>query len=45
LLAKREKINARLQRYLDAETECWGLKVTRVEIKDVTLPKGMQPLR
>uniref|UniRef100_A0A7S2TXU8 Band 7 domain-containing protein n=1 Tax=Lotharella oceanica TaxID=641309 RepID=A0A7S2TXU8_9EUKA len=42
LLAKREKINARLQRYLDAETDSWGLKVTRVEIKDVTLPKAMQ---
>eukprot|EP00469_Lotharella_globosa_P014176 CAMPEP_0167830574 /NCGR_PEP_ID=MMETSP0112_2-20121227/13034_1 /TAXON_ID=91324 /ORGANISM="Lotharella globosa, Strain CCCM811" /LENGTH=201 /DNA_ID=CAMNT_0007734881 /DNA_START=541 /DNA_END=1146 /DNA_ORIENTATION=- len=42
LLSKRDKINQRLQSYLDAETDCWGLKVTRVEIKDVTLPKAMQ---
>ncbi|GAB5365325.1 hypothetical protein AAMO2058_001048000 [Amorphochlora amoebiformis] len=42
LLSHREKINERLKSYLDKETDSWGLKVTRVEIKDVTLPKVMQ---
>ena len=42
LLAHREKVNARLQRIIDEQTEPWGVKVTIVEVKDVELPQSMQ---
>jgi len=42
LLAERDAINQKLQRIIDDETEPWGIKVTRVEIKDVELPSTMQ---
>ncbi|HEY9765654.1 MAG TPA: slipin family protein [Chroococcales cyanobacterium] len=42
LLAKREEINARLQKIIDEQTEPWGVKVSIVEIKDVELPQTMQ---
>ncbi len=42
LLAKREKINERLQEILDTHTEPWGLKVSNVEVKNVDLPQEMQ---
>lgn len=42
LLAKREKINQKLQQIIDEQTEPWGIKVTIVEIKDVELPQSMQ---
>jgi regulator of protease activity HflC (stomatin/prohibitin superfamily) len=42
LLSKREKLNARLQTILDADTEPWGVKVTKVEVKQVDLPVEMQ---
>ena len=42
LLAERDIINQKLQKIIDAETEPWGIKVTRVEIKDVELPNTMQ---
>ncbi|MGQ0810637.1 MAG: slipin family protein [Nitrospiraceae bacterium] len=42
LLAKREDINAQLQRILDQQTEPWGVKVTAVEVKNVDLPQEMQ---
>lgn len=42
LLAKREKINQKLQQIIDEQTEPWGIKVTIVEIKDVELPQNMQ---
>jgi regulator of protease activity HflC (stomatin/prohibitin superfamily) len=42
LLAHREKVNERLQRIIDEQTEPWGVKVTIVEIKDVELPQSMQ---
>ncbi len=37
LLANREKINTRLQKIIDEQTEPWGIKVSTVEIKDVEL--------
>ena len=42
LLAKREDINAELQKVIDQQTEPWGIKVTAVEVKNVDLPVEMQ---
>jgi regulator of protease activity HflC (stomatin/prohibitin superfamily) len=42
LLSDRERIDAELQVSLDAQTEPWGVKVHRVEIRDVGLPESMQ---
>jgi regulator of protease activity HflC (stomatin/prohibitin superfamily) len=42
LLSQREKLNARLQAILDEHTEAWGIKVTKVEVKQVDLPQDMQ---
>ena len=42
LLAEREKINARIQSILDAQTEPWGVKVVLVELKHIDLPQDMQ---
>lgn len=42
LLAERDRIDAELQQALDLQTEAWGVKVHRVEIRDVGLPESMQ---
>src|ERR1017187_8176684 len=42
LLSQREKLNARLQTILDEQTEPWGIKVAKVEVKQVDLPQDMQ---
>ena len=42
LLAKRDELNARLQKIIDDQTEPWGIKVTTVEVKNVDLPAEMQ---
>jgi regulator of protease activity HflC (stomatin/prohibitin superfamily) len=42
LLAHRDKINQTLQEIIDRQTDPWGIKVTSVEIKDVSLPEGMK---
>jgi len=42
LLAKRDEVNAELQRIIDQQTEPWGVKVTAVEVKNVDLPVEMQ---
>lgn len=41
LLSQREKINMRLQTVIDLETDPWGIKVTKVEVKAVDLPDMM----
>lgn len=41
-LSSREEINAKMQETLDKATDEWGLKVTRVELKNITPPKEIE---
>ncbi len=41
LLSRREELNKRIQELLDVATDPWGVKVSAVTIRDVSLPEGM----
>ncbi len=41
LLSKRDELNQKLQQIIDDATEPWGIKVTIVEVRDVSLPADM----
>jgi regulator of protease activity HflC (stomatin/prohibitin superfamily) len=41
ILSKREDINKKMQATLDAATDPWGVKVSSVAIRDVSLPENM----
>ncbi len=41
LLSKREELNKKLQVVLDEATEPWGIKISAVTIRDVSLPESM----
>ena len=41
-LTSRDEVNARLRLVLDEVTEKWGVRVTRVELKDISPPKDIQ---
>lgn len=41
MLAERDKLNADIQRSLDAQTEAWGIKVSNVELKQIDLNETM----
>ena len=41
LLSKRDELNQRLQVIIDDATEPWGVKVSIVEVRDVSLPAEM----
>ncbi len=42
ILSEREKLNLQIQEILDADTEPWGVKVSKVEIKEIDLPEEMK---
>src|SRR5207237_5998176 len=42
LLSQRERINQHLQTVIDTQTEPYGVKVTAVEVRDVSLPETMK---
>ncbi|WP_409330112.1 slipin family protein [Trujillonella humicola] len=42
LLSDREAINTELRAVIDTPTEDWGIKIDRVEVKDISLPEGMR---
>ncbi|HWP61748.1 MAG TPA: slipin family protein [Candidatus Paceibacterota bacterium] len=42
LLAQTADINEQIKTVIDTHTEPWGVEVTAVEIKDITLPDNMQ---
>ncbi|CAF3881667.1 unnamed protein product [Rotaria magnacalcarata] len=42
ILAERDKIDTLIQTSLDEATDPWGVKVERVEVKDVRLPVALQ---
>jgi regulator of protease activity HflC (stomatin/prohibitin superfamily) len=41
ILSRREELNKRMQVILDAATDPWGVKVSSVAIRDVSLPENM----
>src|SRR5579871_917823 len=41
VLSKRDDINDKLLHVVDAAAAAWGIKVTRIEIKDITPPRDI----
>ncbi|XP_065918186.1 stomatin-4-like isoform X2 [Dysidea avara] len=42
MLSERDSISGQMQQALDVATDPWGVKVERVEVKDVRLPANLQ---
>jgi len=42
ILSVTPKINERIKEIIDKHSEPWGINVTTVEIKDITLPENMK---
>lgn len=42
LLSQRDKISERIRNVVDEASELWGIKVSNVELKDISLPADME---
>ena len=42
ILSKRDIISSKIQTIVDKETDPWGVKVSRIEVKDIELPEDMK---
>jgi regulator of protease activity HflC (stomatin/prohibitin superfamily) len=42
MLSQREQLNARICKILDEHTDCWGIKISQVEIKDIDIDESMR---
>ena len=42
ILSKREEISNKIQVIVDKDTDPWGIKVTKIEVKDIELPEIMK---
>ncbi|MAG08450.1 hypothetical protein CMO89_03180 [Candidatus Woesearchaeota archaeon] len=42
ILQKREDISSKIQTIVDKDTDPWGIKVKKIEIKDIELPETMK---
>jgi regulator of protease activity HflC (stomatin/prohibitin superfamily) len=42
LLTEREKVGSIARGIIDSKTEVWGIKVTSVEVRDVSIPQALQ---
>lgn len=42
ILQKREEISQKIQQIVDKDTDPWGIKVSKIEIKDIELPDTMK---
>src|ERR1700745_2662125 len=42
ILSQRDRVNAKLQVILETDTDPWGIKVRKVEVKQVDIPEQMQ---
>jgi regulator of protease activity HflC (stomatin/prohibitin superfamily) len=42
VLAERDKMGSTLQEVLQAKTEAWGISVTSIEIRDLTIPETLK---
>ncbi len=42
ILAHRNEINEEVRKILDERTDQWGINITAVELRDITLPQEMQ---
>lgn len=42
ILSKREAISNKIQTIVDKDTDPWGIKVNKIEIKDIELPDSMK---